>query len=965
MRAAPNMMTAALLLSWILGCAATEAAEPAPIGSVSAKPSAAAAQRLFLRGDYSEAQEMDAHLSPGESTVGAIGTARCLTAVGKENEAVKLLAKAAASTKESTEAGAIAAELAELALERGDLPEADAETKVALRLLPAGARQAGPRWVAAELRRRAGRLDEALAGYKSLVDLYNNEEEIKDPDALRCIGRGAAQYARWKRLSPQFHFLVNEFYPDLLKLAPDYWPAHFEMGLLYLEKYNQGEAAREFKQALAQNPRAAEVRAALAALALENYDLAEAQTLLDQAKEINPRLLWIFQLQADVHLANFEPARAAAALDEAIHLDPTNESTLGRLAAAYVGLDGMPADLAGSRLGRLIDEVTRRNPHAGEFFEAFGDGLDRLRRYPAAARFYQQAIDVMPQRIGPRGKLGLIDMRLGEEVAANKVLREAFTVDPFNVRVNNTLKVLDVLADYSLIESEHFVIKFDRAHDELLARYASKYLEAEVFPSLVKTLGCKPAGKTLIEIFNRSRNTDGHGWFSARMVGLPYIGTVGACAGRMIAIESPNEAQPMFNWARVLRHEFVHVVNLQQTHFNIPHWFTEALAVHNEGYPRPRLWNQLLAERVPKGKIYNLETINTGFIRPTTSDDWAMAYCQAELYAQYMLDRFGPDALAKMLAAYAENLTTPAAIQRSFGVSQQEFEKGYVKRLQQLASELAGLAPRSQPPLKTLEAAHSAAPNDPDAAAALAVAYLRNDEPIKARKLADEVLKSHPGHATASYVLARLKLRAGEQQAAIELLEKCLNRKAPQENVLSLLAGLKAETGDNTAAADLYKLGIEKFPHDGEWLKALARVELKSGDNPALAETLGKLAELNSDDVTMRKKLAELALARKDFPAAIHWARQSLYIDVQDLGTHRVLAEALVGRQEYAPAIEEFEVALKLDPNNPDLEVAVAEACLRADRKPKALELLRAVLSAKPDFPRAAQLKKEAESSKP
>jgi tetratricopeptide (TPR) repeat protein len=401
----------------------------------------------------------------------------------------------------------------------------------------------------------------------------------------------------------------------------------------------------------------------------------------------------------------------------------------------------------------------------------------------------------------------------------------------------------------------------------------------------------------------------------------------------MVAIESPNEAQPMFNWARVLRHEFVHVVNLQQTHFNIPHWFTEALAVHNEGYPRPRLWNQLLAERVPRGKIYNLETINSGFIRSTSSDDWAMAYCQAELYAEYMLDRFGSEALAKMLSAYADNLPTAAAIQRSFGISQKEFETGYVERLQRLATELAGLAPRRQPPPAELEAAHAAAPDDPDSAAALAAMYLRKDEPAKARKLADGILKKHPRHALAGYVTARLMLRAGEQQQAIEVLQKCLDRQSPQENVLALLAGVDAEAGENEAATDLYKLGVEKFPHDGQWLKALARVELKAGDDTKLAETLGKLADLNADDLAMRKKLAQLALARKDFPAAIHWAQQSLYIDVQDLDTHRTLAEALVGRQEYAPAIEEYNVTLKLDPNNPDLQEALAKARAAVSQK--------------------------------
>ena len=105
------------------------------------------------------------------------------------------------------------------------------------------------------------------------------------------------------------------------------------------------------------------------------------------------------------------------------------------------------------------------------------------------------------------------------------------------------------------------------------------------------------------------------------------------------------------------------MITLQQTEFNIPHWYTEALAVESEGFPRPQEWNRLLLERVPKRtKLLNLDTINLGFIRPNEADDRQMAYCQAQLYARYMLKRFGEDALIKMLMAYRRGLTTDRAI---------------------------------------------------------------------------------------------------------------------------------------------------------------------------------------------------------------------------------------------------------------------------------------------------------------
>ena len=83
----------------------------------------------------------------------------------------------------------------------------------------------------------------------------------------------------------------------------------------------------------------------------------------------------------------------------------------------------------------------------------------------------------MPQRVAPAGQLGMMLMRLGEEERAKEVLDKAFEVDPFNVRVNNSIKVLDVLAGYHTHETEHFRIKYDPEKDEALAQAMGGWLD--------------------------------------------------------------------------------------------------------------------------------------------------------------------------------------------------------------------------------------------------------------------------------------------------------------------------------------------------------------------------------------------------------------------------------------------------------------------------------------------------------
>ncbi len=909
------------------------------------------ADTLRLTGRYAEAAEKYGALADMEPVAAAAGLARCQRAEGEYDQAVQTLL---AAMEKQPQAAELSADLAVLEFERGKYDAAQKYVDQSLKLNPS---EPAARWIAAELHRVAGRMDEANKAYEWFIDFYNREQaRIADPEDLHWIGLAAGQFARWNRNSRQFSFLVNSLYPDALKLDKNYWPANVEAALLFLEKYNPADATGELNAALAINPNAAEVHAVRAMVALQKVDLDAARISLDRALEINPRLVMAHQLKADMHLAMLGTGDAAKALEEARKLNPVDERTLGQLAAAYGAIDGLKDDPAGSRMAELIDEAVGRNKHCGEFFAALAASLDLLRKYPQAAKHYEEAQRRMPQLIGVPGQLGLMYMRLGDEARAKKLLDEAFKIDPFNVRVKNTLEVLDVLQGYAVIETEHFVIKFDRGQDELLARYAARYLEEDVYPDIVAKLGYEPPDKSLFEIFSRAKRTSGHGWFSARMVGLPFIHTVGACAGKMVALASPNDMPQKFNWARVLKHEFVHVVNLQQTDFNIPHWYTEALAVRNEGYPPPPSWNEVLARRAAAGKLFGLDTINMGFVRPASGDDWTLAYCQAKLYADYMVATYGDDAPAKMLSAYAANLDTRRALLHCFGVEQAAFEKGYRQYIDALVAGLK-FGETSQPPnLAELERAVKDDPQNADLLAQLAYAHMQRGAVPQARESALAAQKIEPKQQLAAYVMARVYLSIGDTDQAVKLLEDALDEQAPQENALALLAALKSKAKDHAEAERLYALGEKHFPHADKWLKALARVYLEAGDTPKLTDALARLAEMDSDDLTLRKKLAQLAIDRKDFSAATRWATESLYIDVMDAEVHALLARVLAERQVRDRAIEEYETAIRLDSKQLAWRLGLAEVCVEAKQPDDARQALKELLELDPEYPGAREL---------
>ncbi len=454
--------------------------------------------------------------------------------------------------------------------------------------------------------------------------------------------------------------------------------------------------------------------------------------------------------------------------------------------------------------------------------------------------------------------------------------------------IANMRKVLKHLKDYETIKTDHFLIRFDPKNDAALAHYMADYLE-QIYADLSEKFQYKLKGPILIEVFNN------HEMFSGRVVALPDLHTVGACTGRMFAMVSPNGkgiSKP-FNWARVLRHEMVHIFNLDQTHFQTPHWLTEGLAVGNEGFPRPQQWNDLLRERVPKDDLMDLDDIDLGFIRPRTPLDWSMAYCQSQLYVDYMKSKYGADSVAKMLDAYRDGLGTDEAVKKACGVEKTAFEKGYRAFLDETVKAMGGKPPAKQRSIQELKIAHEQKPDDLDIEAELAEAYLNDKDNAEARKLAQEVLDKKKNQPRASFVLSRLAHQAGDDKQELDLLESALDRADPDVEVLQALAKIYYDASQFGKAAEVCELGRKAEPYNTDWLNQLARIYAQTNDKDKQIGVLKDLVPTDADDIDGRKKLARLLLEKQQYGEAEKYAREAIEIDVQDAEARDDLLKAL------------------------------------------------------------------------
>jgi tetratricopeptide (TPR) repeat protein len=671
--------------------------------------------------------------------------------------------------------------------------------------------------------------------------------------------------------------------------------------MLLLEKYNSAQARLAFDKALVINPNAAEVMVGKGIDALAEMKFKEAELQAERALKVNPNLPEALRLRADLHLASGNVAGAMKELDTARQINPRDEQTLARVAACLY------LDHKNGEMETLIKDVEKNDPKPGLFYYELATRLEERRRYDEAEKYYKKSIDLRPRLPWAFNSLGLLYVRMGREKEGRAILDKAFNADEFNVRVSNMRKVLKHLDKYETLKTDHFEVRFDPKHDKSLAHYMASYLE-DIYADLADKFRYKPAGPILIEVFNN------HEMFSGRVVALPDLHTIGACTGRMFAMVAPkgwHRAQDVgqeggrmkvFNWSRVIRHEMVHIFNLEQTHFQVPHWLTEGLAVTNEGFPRPQPWNELLLKRVPAGELMDLDNIDLGFIRPRNfPEDWHMAYCQSQLYVDYLKKQYGKEVVGELLKAYGEGLSTDQVIQKVCKVDKAAFEKGYREYLAEVVKSIKALPVERAMSFTELKEANKKEPDNPDIAARLAERMLQRDK-VEARKLAESALRQKKNHPLASVVKARLELLAGNQDAAKELLESALDRDNPEPKLLRELGKMYYEGNQFDKAADIFELGRKVEPNNAEWLLQLARVYAQSGDKEKQIAVLKDLVPTDADDLEHRKRLARLCEEAGRHAEAERYAREALEIDIHDKEVRETLFKALAAQQKDAEA---------------------------------------------------------------
>jgi cellulose synthase operon protein C len=728
----------------------------------------------------------------------------------------------------------------------------------------------------------------------------------------------------------------------------------------FAAKHNAPAALEAMQVSLAANASSVEAHALRAELALAQFDLATAQRAREQMQAICGHNEQVVLLEAAAAFAELSPERAMLLL-EAVHAEqPQHPEVIGGLLAAYTVTSGSLTEEQQQNFQRLQQSIAEQGRGAIPILLAQGNAYELMRHIRLAETVYRSTFELAPEFPGVRALWVQQLLRLNENDRVPELLPAAFREDPFDVRLKNTMAVWDVLQNYASLETEHFVVRFDRAHDELLAKYMSRYLEEEVYPALIKRFGYAPANKSVFEIYNRARNTSGHGWFSARMVGLPGLHTVGACSGNLVAIASPTDMPRPYHWARVVRHEFVHRLNMEQTNYFVPHWITEGMAVDAEERPMPDEWQRLITQRAKEGKLFTLETINFGFIRPSTSQDRTLAYAQAEWYVRYLREQYGEAALPQLLQNIAHQQSPQQSLEKLTGKSTAEFERGYREFLNAQIERWNLSSVVTSSDAESLRKSLATDPNNSRLQAELAATLLSQGEIVQAKHYAQTALKMAAHEQTATWVLAQLALRDQDRKTAEQLSVAGLNLARPHADLLHLLLELKMANQQFDIAEKLALLGRKHYPTLALWDAPLQKIYTATHNSEQLRVVLERQVQCLEDDPSIALQLAKITFAERDWPATEHWATAALRIDVKSSAAHAWLAQALHHQKKYSAALAEFSVAgakaLGAAGN-----LSYAQSLLATDNKTQARTIVEELIRTAPDLPGLVELARQVE----
>jgi cellulose synthase operon protein C len=653
----------------------------------------------------------------------------------------------------------------------------------------------------------------AVAAVASPADCWSLRKHEHRAEAQACfdgLTRSGDAYARaegfwgleeWERANEQFRVATQPANSKALYKV--------RWGMLLHERFNNPEAAGLFREALEKDPSNAAAYLGLATVSADGFD-GKAVEYAAKAIELDPRLVGAHELMANLALENDDRDEAVAEADKALALDKDAMDAMAIHAAIELIADRSP--------DAWFAKITAINPGYGEGYARVARQLEMHYRYEDAVTYYRKAVKADPRLWAAHSALGIDLMRLGKEDEPLAELELSYNNGHRDAATVNSLRLLDSYKNFKTFRDETTVLKLKKTEADLLQPYMQAELHATI-ATYEKKYRMKLPAPVQVEVY------PDHEDFAVRTMGMPGLGALGVTFGEVVAMDSPSARKPGdFNWGSTLWHEMSHVYILTATNHRVPRWFTEGLAVHEEGEHSPEWGDRVTPEvliAIREKKLLPLDQLDRGFVYPDYPSQVIVSYFQAGNICGFVKAKWGEEKLLEMVHSYAKSKTTAQVVQEDLGMTLEEFDKQYLAWVDKRYGTEAAHFDEWREKLKMLVAAMQ-------------------------KKQYDMVLAQGPA------VLAMYPEYVGEA------------------NVYELMADADRGKGDAKGEAAALTAYVQEGGQEPAVLKRLATLEEAAGQQSEAAATLARVNYIYPvKDEELHRRLGDLLYALKRYDGAI------------------------------------------------------------------------------------------------
>lgn len=630
------------------------------------------ARAAINAGKYRAALSKIAAIQNADAKRVALLRADALQGLGEHADAMKLLDDPA-----FVKDGDVLETKAKFALEEQEITVAAEAAAAALAARPESLQA---RLLVAQTLEASGKYDDAIAAYhwfldgeRAFLQKYRTDpDQFESADDLTAI---ATAVHRWATLTTaykdeqQLNNLVLGMYERAFDVVDrQHLDSRLGAAQFAIERSDMGIAGRTLDPLEKTAPTNRHVLKLMASAAMSSGGeggLRQVASLMrrNDPDSVDASILDIFAA------AHPQPSVAAGLAKRLYEKHPRRLDVIGLHAALQYIVGDEP------QLDALLKDADAIVPNGTESLSFASMLLEMKIQRDQAVKLLTQIMKRTPWDVSARHMLGDIYLNDGMDAEARAVLDEAYKLDPYNLKTVNYLRLLDELDKYEKFRTEHLVVYYDRDLDPVTADQIGPFME-RTYEDVTKIFQYQPTTKIIVQVYPDDAE------FSVRMAGIPGIENYGVSFGRVLAVVAPRQGTKKgnFNWARVMRHEFVHTINLMATKERCPRWLTEGIAVWQEGVPFrfdgvPReMWT-----RAMDGKLFTVRGLSMAFIRPKSGSDGEQAYTQGSWLARYMEATYGRESIVKLLDAYGKSKSNEEAFLQATGKPLNEFESAWHK----------------------------------------------------------------------------------------------------------------------------------------------------------------------------------------------------------------------------------------------------------------------------------------------